>query len=33
MYKKILMERIGIGGMLKTIPKIVLRLKINLFFF
>ena len=28
MYKKILMQRIGIGGMLKTIPKIVLRLKI-----
>ena len=28
MYKKILMERIGIGGMLKTIPKIMLRQKI-----
>lgn len=28
MYKKILMERIGIGGMLKTLPKIILRHKI-----
>lgn len=28
MYKKILMERIGIGGMLKTLPKIILRQKI-----
>ena len=28
MYKKILMERIGIGGMLKTIPKMILRQKI-----
>jgi Pyruvate/2-oxoacid:ferredoxin oxidoreductase delta subunit len=28
MYKKILMERIGIAGMLKTIPKIILRQKI-----
>jgi electron transport complex protein RnfB len=28
MYKKILVERIGIGGMLKTIPKIVLGQKI-----
>jgi ferredoxin len=28
MYKKILLERIGIGGMLKTIPKIMLRQKI-----
>jgi NAD-dependent dihydropyrimidine dehydrogenase PreA subunit len=28
MYKKILMERIGVGGMLKTIPKIMLRQKI-----
>ena len=28
MYKKILMERIGFGGMLKTIPKIVLGQKI-----
>jgi Fe-S-cluster-containing hydrogenase component 2 len=27
MYKKILMERIGIGGMLKTLPKIVLEVK------
>jgi ferredoxin len=28
MYKKILKERIGIGGMVKTIPKIILRQKI-----
>ena len=28
MYKKILMERIGIGGMLKTLPKILLGQKI-----
>jgi Na+-translocating ferredoxin:NAD+ oxidoreductase subunit B len=28
MYKKILMERIGIGGMLKTIPKIIFGRKI-----
>jgi Na+-translocating ferredoxin:NAD+ oxidoreductase subunit B len=28
MYKKILMERIGVGGMLKTIPKIVFGQKI-----
>ena len=28
MYKKILMERIGIGGMLKTIPKIIFHQKI-----
>ena len=28
MYKKILMERIGIGGMLKTFPKIILQQKI-----
>jgi len=28
MYKKILMERIGIGGMIKTIPKIIMRQKI-----
>jgi len=28
MYKKILMERIGIGGMIKTIPKIILQQKI-----
>lgn len=28
MYKKILMERIGVGGMLKTIPKIIMRQKI-----
>jgi NAD-dependent dihydropyrimidine dehydrogenase PreA subunit len=28
MYKKILMERIGIGGMIKTISKIILRQKI-----
>ena len=28
MYKKILMERIGIGGMMKTIPKILLKQKI-----
>ena len=28
MYQKILMERIGVGGMLKTIPKIILRQKI-----
>ncbi|CAD7846649.1 MAG: hypothetical protein [Olavius algarvensis Delta 4 endosymbiont] len=28
MYKKILMERIGIGGILKAIPKIVLGQKI-----
>ena len=28
MYQKILMERIGIGGMIKTIPKIILRQKI-----
>jgi len=28
MYKKILMERIGIGGMLKTIPKIIFKQKI-----
>ena len=28
MYKKILMERVGVGGMLKTIPKIIMRQKI-----
>ena len=28
MYKKILMERIGVGGMMKTIPKIVFGQKI-----
>lgn len=28
MYKKILVERIGVGGMLKTLPKIILRQKI-----
>lgn len=28
MYKKILVERIGIGGMLKTLPKMILRQKI-----
>jgi Pyruvate/2-oxoacid:ferredoxin oxidoreductase delta subunit len=28
MYKKILLERIGIGGMLKTIPKIIFQQKI-----
>ncbi len=28
MYKKILMERIGLGGMLKILPKIILGQKI-----
>jgi hypothetical protein len=28
MYKKILVERIGVGGMLKTLPKIIFHQKI-----